>query len=173
VNEALAAELIAIVEQRGGRLTIEGEKLVIEPKEAALPLIDSLRTYKPQIVALLQSRTERETESAPESDVLGLWLLERCVYRDRCAGGTSGLHLDFARWCAVQGLPVRESRCAFVAALQAAGFAVTADGLVSGLVLREDVEAVFCAWATPEASETPAAPKAATHPKHRRPQPYE
>ena len=55
MNEA--EELIRIVESRGGRLTIEGSKLVIEPEEAALPLVDSLRTYKPEIVALLQSRT--------------------------------------------------------------------------------------------------------------------
>jgi hypothetical protein len=153
MNEA--EQLIWIVEQRGGRLTIEGEKLIIEPQSAALPLIDSLRAHKPQIVALLQSRSEQETESAPEGDALGLWLLGRCVYRDRCAGGVGGLHLDFARWCAAQGLTLPESRCSFVAALQAAGFAVTADGLVSGLVLREDVEAVFHTKAAPEDSQPP------------------
>ncbi|MGA8910819.1 MAG: hypothetical protein WB524_24620 [Acidobacteriaceae bacterium] len=151
MNEA--EDLIRIVEQRGGRLTIEGEKLVIEPQSAALPLIDSLRAHKPQIVALLQSRSEQE--SAQDSDALGLWLLARCIYRDRCAGGMGGLHLDFARWCTAQGLTIPESRRTFVAALQAAGFAVTTDGLVSGLVLREDVQAVFRTQAAPEASGPP------------------
>jgi hypothetical protein len=155
-----AEELIRIVESRGGKLTIEGKKLVIEPGEAAWPLIDSLRTFKPQILALLQSRTEQEAESAPENDVIGLWLLEKCVYRARCSGGMGGLHLDFARWCAAQCLTLPESRRSFVAALQAAGFAVTADGLVSGLVLREDVEAVFHTKAAPEDSQPPERPTA-------------
>jgi hypothetical protein len=137
MNEA--EELIRIVESRGGRLTIEGEKLVIEPPSAALPLIDSLRRYKPQIVALLQSRIE--TESAPESDALGLWMLDRCGFRDRAWGGVGALHLDLARWCADHGQPVPASRRAFIAELQAEGFAVTTDGLVYGLVLPEDVEA--------------------------------
>ncbi|MGA2752123.1 MAG: hypothetical protein ABSE53_00035 [Terracidiphilus sp.] len=141
MNEA--EELIRIVESRGGRLTIEGSKLVIEPEEAALPLVDSLRTYKPEIVALLQSRTEQETESAPENDALGLWMLERCVYRDRCFGGVGALFLDLARWCADHGQTAPESRRAFAAELQAEGFAVTTDGLVYGLMLGEDLETVM------------------------------
>jgi hypothetical protein len=138
-----AAELVQIVEQRGGRLFIEGEKLVIEPEEAALPLVDSLRAYKPEIVALLQSRIEQEMESAPENDALGLWMLERCVYRDRCFGGVGALFLDLARWCADHGQTAPESRRAFTAELQAEGFAVTTDGLVYGLMLGEDLETVM------------------------------
>ena len=141
MNEA--EELIRIVESRGGRLTIEGSKLVIEPEEAALPLVDSLRTYKPEIVALLQSRTEQETQSAPENDALGLWMLERCVYRDRCFGGVGALFLDLARWCADHGQTAPESRRAFAAELQAEGFAVTTDGLVYGLMLGEDLKTVM------------------------------
>jgi hypothetical protein len=135
MNEA--EELIRIVESRGGRLTIEGSKLVIEPEEAALPLVDSLRTYKPEIVALLQSRTEQETESAPENDAL---------------------FLDLARWCADHGQTAPESRRAFAAELQAEGFAVTTDGLVYGLLLGEACER---AHAAPVDSGTPAQPRAA------------
>jgi len=138
-----AAELVQIVEQRGGRLFIEGEKLVIEPEEAALPLVDSLRAYKPEIVALLQSRIEQEMESAPENDALGLWMLARCVYRDRCFGGVGALYLDLSRWCADHGQTAPESRRAFAAELQAEGFAVTTDGLVYGLMLGEDLETVM------------------------------
>jgi hypothetical protein len=141
MNEA--AELVQIVEARGGRLFIEGEKLVIEPDTAALPLMDSLRAFKPEIVALLQSRAEQELDSVPESDALGLWMLERCVYRDRCFGGVGALYLDLARWCADHGQTAPESRRAFTAALQAEGFAVTSDGLVYGLMLGEDLETVM------------------------------
>lgn len=157
MNEAEA--LIRIVESRGGRLTIEGEKLVIEPQSAALPLIDSLRMYKPQIVALLQSRTD--PESVPESDALGLWMLARCVYRDRAWGGVGALYLDLARWCAEQGQPAPESRRAFVAALQAEGFAVDTNSLVYGLMLGEDSEAHDRLQAAPRASAAPAQPQAA------------
>jgi hypothetical protein len=143
MNEA--RDLIQIIESRGGRLTVEGEKLVIEPATAAAPVIDSLRTFKPEIVALLQSRTEQETNPAPESDALGLWMLARCVYRDRCWGGVGALYLDLARWCAEHGQPAPESRRAFAAELQAEGFAVTTDGLVYGLMLGEDLEAASCA----------------------------
>ena len=153
MNEA--EELIRIVESRGGRVFIEGEKLVIEPKEAALPLADSLRMFKPQIVALLQSRTEQEPESAPESDVLGLWMIARCVYRDRCWGGVGALYLDLARWCAAQGRPVPESRRAFTAELQTEGFAVSADGLVYGMMLAEDAKAYPLSQSTPAASKMP------------------
>ncbi len=157
MNEA--QELIRIVEARGGRLTIEGEKLVIEPGEAALPLVDSLRAYKPEIVALLQSRAE--PDATPESDALGLWMLARCVYRDRAWGGVGALYLDLARWCAAQGRALPESRRAFTAELLAEGFAVTTDGLVCGLMLGEDSEAQERAQAAPEASGAPASPKAA------------
>jgi len=141
MNEA--EELIRIVESRGGRVFIEGEKLVIEPQSAALPLIDSLRAYKPEIIALLQSRTEQETDCAPESDALGLWMLARCVYRDRCFGGVGALYLDLARWCTEHGRPMPASRRAFAAELQTEGFVLTTEGLVYGLLLAEDLEAAL------------------------------
>jgi len=56
MNEA--EELIRIVESRGGRLTIEGSKLVIEPEEAALPLVEELRSHKGEILELLAERPE-------------------------------------------------------------------------------------------------------------------
>ena len=80
-------------------------------------------------------------ESESDSDALGLWMLARCVYRDRCWGGVGALHLDLARWCADHGRPVLASRRPFVAALQEEGFEVTADGFVYGLILAEDWEA--------------------------------
>jgi hypothetical protein len=142
MNEA--QELIRIVESRGGRLTIEGEKLVIEPQSAALPLADSLRTYKPEIVALLQSRTEQEAESAPESDALGLWMLARCVYRQgyEDSAGISCLWIDFCEW-AVTADSVPCTRRTFERLLADAGFRC-ADGMAAGLLLRVDLEAVLC-----------------------------
>jgi hypothetical protein len=147
-----AEELVSIIEANGGRFLIEGEELVIRPGDAAMPLVEELRTHKAEIIALLQSRIEQETESAPDDPLPGEWLLERCVYRDRCFGGVGTLYLDLARWSAAHRQPAPESRKAFTAALQAEGFAVTADGVVAGLLLREDLEACERTQAVPEPS---------------------
>jgi hypothetical protein len=138
-----AAELVSIIEANGGRFLIEGGELVIRPGDAAMPLVEELRTHKAEIVALLQSRTGQETESAPDDPLPGEWLLERCVYRDRCFGGVGALYLDLSRWCADHGQTAPESRRAFAAELQVEGFAVTTDGLVYGLMLGEDLETVM------------------------------
>ncbi len=138
-----ALEVIKAIEANGGRVTVEGDRLVIVPRQAGIPLLPQLREHKPEIVALLQSRIEQEPEPAPESDALGLWMLARCVYRDRCFGGVSALYLDLARWCAEQARPMPASRGAFAAELQTEGFVLTADGFVCGLMLREDLEAVL------------------------------
>jgi hypothetical protein len=83
---------------------------------------------------------ESTPAEVPIDEEWGLWMLARCVYRDRCWGGVGALHLDLARWCADHGRPVLASRRAFVAALQAEGFEVTADGFVYGLMLARDLE---------------------------------
>jgi len=150
-----AAELVSIIEANGGRFLIEGEELVIRPGDAAMPLVEELRTHKAEIIALLQSRTKQEPDSTPESDALGLWMPARCVYRDRCFGGVGALYLDLSRWCADHGQTAPESRRAFAAELQAEGFAVNTDGLVYGLMLGEDWEACERAQAAPEPSYNP------------------
>ncbi len=144
-------ELIQRIEAAGGRFAVEGEELVIRPGDAAMPLVEELRTHKAEIIALLRTRTEQEAESAPESDALpGEWLLENCLFLDRWWGGTGSLYLDAARWCAAHGRPVPESRRAFTAALRREGFQVGSDGLVAGLILREDLEAIERSQAAPK-----------------------
>jgi hypothetical protein len=138
-----ALEVIKAIEANGGRVTVEGDRLVIVPRRAGIPLLPQLREHKPEIVALLQSRTEQETDCAPESDALGLWMLARCVYRDRCFGGVGALYLDLARWCTEHGRPMPASRRAFAAELQTEGFVLTTEGLVYGLLLAEDLEAAL------------------------------
>jgi hypothetical protein len=92
--------------------------------------------------AKVNAQTEEiPPEEGPLDDGWGLWLLDRCVYRDRWRGGTSSLYVDLARWCVDHGRPVPASRAAFVTGLQAEGFQVTPDGLVYGLILRDDLEA--------------------------------
>jgi hypothetical protein len=135
-----ALDLIRAVEANGGHIRIDGEYLVIAPGNAAEPVMEELRQHKAEIIGLLQNRLDSPVEGTQDVGS-GLWLLERCVYRDRWWGGTAALHLDRARWCADHGRRVPVSRRAFVTGLQAEGFQVTPDGLVYGLILRDDLEA--------------------------------
>jgi hypothetical protein len=134
-----ALELVQAVEANGGRFRVDGEYLVIAPEDAAAPVMEELRLHKAEIIDLLRNRDATPAE-IPTDDLLpGEWLLENCLYRDRWWGGVGCLHLDLSRWCAAHGRPAPESRRTFIAALQAEGFQLTSDGLVVGLVLREDV----------------------------------
>lgn len=66
------------------------------------------------------------------------WALSNCVYRDRCFGGIGALHTDFRRWTlAHESVPCRDET--FEQLLRDAGF-LFADGLVYGLVLKEDLD---------------------------------
>lgn len=52
------AELIRIVEAAGGRFRVNGERLGIDPKEAAAPVLDDLRAHKKEIIGLLACRLQ-------------------------------------------------------------------------------------------------------------------
>ena len=65
------------------------------------------------------------------------WALARCVWRDRGFGGIGALHTDFSEWSIARD-DVPCTRTTFERLLSDAGF-FRADGLVSGLVLREDL----------------------------------
>ena len=132
-----AAELIEEIESIGGEIWVEGTELVISPGDAAMPVLEELREHKPEIIALLQSRTSDRND-----DLLsGEWMLEHCAYDDRCWSGVSVLFFSLAQWRVERGQPIPISRQAFVASLLDEGFRVTSDGLVSGLILRTDLGA--------------------------------
>jgi len=65
------------------------------------------------------------------------WPLVRCCFRDRCFGGIGALHADFCNHqIARNDVPCQRS--VFERLLRDAGF-LFVDGLVSGLVLKADV----------------------------------
>jgi hypothetical protein len=68
------------------------------------------------------------------------WMLERCVWRDRCFGGIGALHTSFCEW-AMSSHSVPCQRKTFERLLADAGFLV-ADGLVSGLISKADLWAL-------------------------------
>lgn len=65
------------------------------------------------------------------------WALNRCCFRDRCFGGIGALHMNFCDYqIARDEVPCQRS--VFEALLRDAGF-LFADGLVSGLILKADL----------------------------------
>lgn len=130
-----AEVLIQQVEAAGGRIRLDGGRLLIAPPEAAESMMSKLKEYKMEIMDILKARVARELDAA----LPGEWLLENCIYGDCWWGGIGCLQLDLACWCANCGQPMLSSRRAFEAALLQEGFWVTSDSLVYGLVLKEDV----------------------------------
>ncbi len=131
-----ALNLIRAVQVNGGRLTVEGDQLVIEPGEAAEPLVDELRAHKAQIIALIQSPAH-DPEAWKED--FHHWSLDHCMYLDRCLGGIGTLCSDFGEW-ATGHSSVPCTRQTFERLLTDAGF-FFADGMVYGLILKVDLEA--------------------------------
>jgi hypothetical protein len=134
-----ALELIQTVEANGGYLRIDGEYLVIAPAEAAAPVMEELRQHKAEIIRLLQNRSEHEAEDPMDAFGPGLWLLARCTLDNRWGTSIGSLYLDFWGWRKEAGLPkpLPES---FAQDIKEAGFQVE-DGIVNGLVLKQDMEA--------------------------------
>jgi hypothetical protein len=141
-----AGELIHQVERLGGTLLVDGEWLLIRPKEAAAPLLEELRRHKAEIIRILRDRKSAETR-APDKDSLWNWLLEHCVLCDQASSGLGCLHLDFAGWCAARAVPHPGSPDRFREMLHAESFESTehsmGEVMVLRLILRSDYEAVF------------------------------
>jgi hypothetical protein len=67
------------------------------------------------------------------------WVMERCVFRDHCWGGISGLHLDYRLWCRdVMYVPCSEEQ--FRRWLGNNNFYLNKMSLVYGLILSVDDE---------------------------------
>ena len=76
------------------------------------------------------------------------WAMVRCLYCPRDFGGIGALHRDFCDWC-INHHSVPCVRAVFEQLVQMMGLLV-ADGLVSGLILKEDL-----AWANAVGEPTP------------------
>ena len=118
-----------------------GEKF----EESALPQLT--KPPKPTSVSFVSSipgQMRNFSEVIPAHDPAALtedfhrWALDRCCFRDRCFGGIGPLHADFCEHqMARNDVPCQRS--VFEALLRNAGF-LFADGLVSGLLLKTDIE---------------------------------
>ncbi len=113
------SRLWALLQQGGAVLPVE------QPTNSLLPV------WQPSPETPLQ-------DYAFWADDFGKWALECCRFRDRCFGGIKVLHANFSDWCIAQ----QTVGCmleTFEALLEAESF-LLASGLVSGLVLKEDLQ---------------------------------
>lgn len=141
-----ARSLMATIERRGGRLSVEGEFLVVEPSEAGASLLNELRMHKTEIIGLLRGAHAGMAEHDPEawSDDFLMWLKSgRVVHREGTDdwGGVGCLHIDFCEWAVVHD-SVPCARRTFEQLLEEDGFYV-ADGLVRGVVLRVELDSAI------------------------------
>jgi hypothetical protein len=137
-----ALALIQTVENNGGRLRVDGVDLVIEPKTAALPVLEALREHKSAIIEALNSRPPQHDPDEWRKPFIQ-WLDSTCAVSPRCFGGVSCLHLAFCDWeIARDEVPC--TRDTFELLLSELGFLmgeVSGVMLVSGLTFLEDFEA--------------------------------
>lgn len=151
-----ALELIQTIEASGGQIRVDDLDLVITPRSIVAPLREQLIEHKPEIIRLLAQRAllsepTKPTKlliSGPEHDPaawrtdFNLWRVEHSISRPGCddAGGIRCLWGDFCDW-AIQHHSVPCTHPTFKRLLIDAGFELR-DGMVLGLVLREDYESV-------------------------------
>jgi len=132
-------ELIQAVEARGGRLSVEDEYLVIDPRKAGEPLMEELRRHKAEIITVILERAALRWRNPFEQ-----WLRLECALRPRDFGGLNCLHRSFSAWAGEQD-GATCSRDVFERLLKEHDFVfagVCGVVLVAGLMLREDVESV-------------------------------
>ena len=139
-----AVELIQAVKANGGQIRVEDGWLVIAPPDAAAPVIEELRQHKAEIIGLLESASIPTDDPAEWREPFIRWLDSACVLSPRCFGGVGCLHIAFCEWEAGRG-GVPCTRATFELLLSESGLLiceVRGAVLVSGLILREDFEAV-------------------------------
>ncbi len=128
-----------------------------EPPKPPKPIL-SVLSVPTLAVSEKSSESDRIPPDSPDAwrPDFARWRAERCVSRqghDDIAG-IGCLLVDFAEWCAAHDT-VPCTRATFERLLTDAGFRC-AEGMVAGLVLRVDLEAVLRFQAAPLASGTPA-----------------
>jgi hypothetical protein len=89
----------------------------------------------------IRFQTISPLEAQPEAyeEGFGRWLGSRCIFRDGAWWGLGALHNDYAVWCDKVGQEVPGNLRTFKSLIGNAGFRITDDGLVYGLVLAEDL----------------------------------
>lgn len=149
-----AENILETVRLAGGYLwAVDGGRLRYRLPPERSDLIPVLREMKSEILNLLSDRSPDAPEACRE-DFAG-WAAARCAHREGRDdwGGIGCLLVDFAEWCASRDATPCP-RTTFEQLLQDAGFRLK-DGMVSGLVLREDLWPLEPVHGAPEGARPP------------------
>ncbi len=124
-------DLLQKLDAAGAVLTIAAGALGYEIPAAATPLLPELHRMRHEVAKILQTRLASN---------LRCW---RRAHGVACPVGSSNLailHREFGRWSGY-----RSAQEEFIAELTKLGFPLAADGMITGLILREDFAAA-CAY---------------------------
>jgi hypothetical protein len=81
-----------------------------------------------------------EAEPTAYEETLGEWVRARCVFSDRAWGGIKAFHRDYAEWCDQVAHDVPAGLATFEKLLREFCSLVTNNGLIYGVLLKEDWE---------------------------------
>ncbi len=123
-NDMLSADTLAAIQWLG------------MPEGTPFPLSNVITPTPPPAVQPEPPADEPDAWRAP----FRAWATSRCVRNARCFGGIGLLHIHFCEWTVAFSTVAPCTRQTFERLLSDAGF-IIADGLVQGLLLREDMEA--------------------------------
>ena len=122
-------DLLRELENLGAVISIAGDRMRYQVPEPAAHLLPELERQRHEVAKVLQERLAGNVMR---------WRRVQCV---ACSAGSSNpaiLYREFAGWTG--------ARCTleeFIVALGRMGFALDADGMVAGLILREDFAAAI------------------------------
>jgi hypothetical protein len=136
-----AMDLVRIVEQNGGRISVDGDALVIFPDRVAMSIIDKLKEHKQEIIAALEPWRHDPTEWR---EPFVRWVDFSCVWNPRFFAELKCLHNAYCDLIIAQG-DVPCNIDTFQTMLKELSFQIgEVEGviLVSSLALRGDVEAM-------------------------------
>ena len=111
------------------------------PEGTPFPLAESKAPSEPSPRPETMAQVELLPAEVKEwDDAMHAWTQARCSWRERSSGSLSRLYISHIEHTHQTGGMFAPDRETFVAILMALGFQIQ-DGMVSGLLLREDYEA--------------------------------
>jgi hypothetical protein len=133
-----AEKLVSSIEEAGGILTLNGDRLKCQFTEEAEPLLPELKRLRDQVVRLIRHRAEDDaTRRQVLQDVIG-WTERHCISDKACRCNPRILHREYCRANGFRGLAYE----AFVTIMQEVGFLLEGEMLV-GIALAVDWDVAY------------------------------
>jgi hypothetical protein len=133
-----AEKLVSRIEEAGGVLTLNGNRLRCQFTEEAEPLLPELKRLRDQVVRLIRHRAEDDANRRQVLQDVMVWTERFCVADRACRCNPSILHREYCRANGFRDLSYQ----AFVTIMQKIGLALEDDMLV-GIALAVDWDVAY------------------------------